>query len=56
MADRTDILIDFPDPPKVSERPEKHQDFERWYESFKTVITRQFEELAEKIDQKQNAT
>jgi hypothetical protein len=48
--DITIVEIQFPDPPKVSERPDKQQDFERWYEQFKACMVRQFEDLAAVID------
>jgi hypothetical protein len=49
------IQIDFPDAPKVSERPEKQQAFEDWYADFKTLLLRQFEELAAEVDRKQDS-
>ena len=50
------VQIDFPDVPKVSDRPEKQEEFARWYEQFKTCLLRQFEEQANEIDQKQDST
>lgn len=50
MTDRTNIELEFPPAPKVSERPEKQSEFEKWYEIHKTTLRRQFETLAEDLD------
>ena len=50
----TIVQIDFPPAPKVSDRPEKQDAFEKWYFDFKTCIIREFEKQAELIDQKKN--
>ena len=52
---KTLIQIDWPKPPKISDRPEKQDEFERWLFDYNTCIMRQFEELAEVIDTKQSA-
>ena len=48
------IQIDFPEAPKISDRQDRQDEFERWYEQFKNCIIRQAEELAEAVDSKQN--
>lgn len=50
----TIVELDFPKPPKVSERPEKQEEFERWYFNYNTTIRREMERLAAKIDELTN--
>lgn len=50
MADRTNIEIEFPNAPKVSDRPERQAEFEQWYYDMKTSLIRQFEQLGDAID------
>lgn len=48
---RTPVSIQFPDPPKISDRPERQDEFAAWHDSLCTGIRNQFEEMANTIDE-----
>lgn len=48
---RTPVSIQFPDAPKISERPDRQEEFNSWYENHCTGIRNQFEEMANTIDE-----
>jgi hypothetical protein len=48
--DRTMIELQFPPAPRVSDRPEKQQEFEQWYSNHSQAVRRQFDDLAAVID------
>lgn len=54
MTQRTDIEIEFPPSPKLTITKDQ-QDFDRWYIQLQESIRRQFEQLAEVVDGKQNS-
>lgn len=49
----TTIDADFPPPPKVSERPEKQQEFEQWYYQLRTSVLDKLQALADVVDAQQ---
>jgi hypothetical protein len=51
-----DIEIEFPEPPDVAEPDpaKRREQFARWYDRLKTCVVRQFEQVADAIDLKQD--
>lgn len=45
------ITPSFPDPPKLSGRPEVQEEFDRWYYNLKMEIINQFEEVVDKLNE-----
>lgn len=50
-SDSIEVQIEFPDAPKLSDRPDKQQDFDRWYFELKTCMVRQFQVFADEIEE-----